>query len=458
MYKNIQKDFNKIIEYSQEIENINTDDLFAKWEKAKKDFINYFGGKLIYEWPQKISFELDESEKIKKVKDLIETITPMNNDLAIFISKNSNSFYKNLVQEDYLVNSDIKIPKGMKLLKAFKFFEPNKEKLSDFQSIASMIIQENKIEGTLCFSVHPLDFLSASENNHNWHSCHALDGDFRSGNLSYMIDNSTIMVYLKSDKDTFLPNFPNDIKWNDKKWRMWLYFSNNRDMMFAGRQYPFFSKTILNIIIQDIFPYTDIGAKNHNWSKWDNKYIADWFKDFSLADKYLPLGDKLIGINELIKDNTGALHYNDLLYSNHYIPYYSYRMVENNNKNHNFWYSSYYKKPITKITSRFNLGGAIKCVKCKDNFIKDSNTFMCPSCELQYGHEYNDEICECSVCGNRVYREDCIWLERYDDWVCENCQDKIEYCACCNEYNYIDDMIEKNEKFYCKYCYEDLED
>lgn len=35
MYKDIQEKFNKIIEYSQEIEDINTDDLFYRWEKAK---------------------------------------------------------------------------------------------------------------------------------------------------------------------------------------------------------------------------------------------------------------------------------------------------------------------------------------------------------------------------------------------------------------------------------------
>ncbi len=454
MYTNIQKDFNKVLEYSQELTDINTNQLFSKWQEAKKDFINYFNGKLIYEWPEKVTFELEEIEKNKKINNLIEEIGLTNSDLADFISDNTNGFYKNIVLNDSISPFGEKIPKGMKLLKAFKFFEPNKDKLENFQSIASMIIQENKIEGTLCFSVHPLDFLSASENNHNWHSCHALDGDFRAGNLSYMVDNSTIMIYLKSDNDTLLPDFPNDVKWNNKKWRMWLHFSDNKDMMFAGRQYPFFSMTALNII-KDIFAKTDIGAGNHNWSNWNHKYIDNWDNDFPLDDKYLPVGDQLIGLSELIKDNPGALHYNDLLYSSYYIPYYSYKMVEDTDV---FWYHAYRKKPITKITSRFKLGGGVKCIKCNNNYIKDTNTFLCSTCELQYGYEINDEICECDVCGNRAYREECIWLDKYNMWVCEQCQDKVAYCEECDEYDFTDNMILKDGHFYCVDCYHKMED
>ena len=208
----LQEDFNKVIEFSQDITGINTDELFSQWKEAKKDFIKYFGGKLIYEWPEKVTFELDIEEKNKKVSDLISYVADYNINLAEFIKFNMDNFYENLVNDNYSSPSGIPISKGMRLLKAFKFFEEDKEKLTDFQNRASMVIQENKVEGRLCFSVHPLDFLSASENTHNGHSCHALDGDFRAGNLSYMIDKCTIMVYLKSDEDTLQQDFPDYVK------------------------------------------------------------------------------------------------------------------------------------------------------------------------------------------------------------------------------------------------------
>ena len=123
----------------------------------------------------------------------------------------------------------------------FSLIEEDEETVKRLQTQASMIIQENKVIGKLCFSVHPLDYLSISETTYNWRSCHALDGEYRAGNLSYMLDDSTIICYLKSNKETKLPNFPDDVLWNSKKWRLLLHFSENLDVCFSGRQYPFFS-------------------------------------------------------------------------------------------------------------------------------------------------------------------------------------------------------------------------
>lgn len=133
----------------------------------------------------------------------------------------------------------------MKIIRAFKYFCEDKEILNEIQSIASMMIQNDKVSGILCMSVHPLDFLSVSENAHNWRSCHALDGEYRAGNLNYMADNSTVICYLKSTHKAQLPNFPEDVKWNSKKWRMLLFFDNYYDTMMAGRQYPFTENSLL---------------------------------------------------------------------------------------------------------------------------------------------------------------------------------------------------------------------
>ena len=73
--------------------------------------------------------------------------------------------------------------------------------------------------------MHPLDYLSLSENTYNWRSCHSLDGEYRAGNLSYMMDKSTVICYLKSNDDVILSNFGPEVKWNSKKWRVLLYFS-----------------------------------------------------------------------------------------------------------------------------------------------------------------------------------------------------------------------------------------
>lgn len=441
-----KKDFDRVISYSQNIDSPKTTLLLKEWFFAKKDFIKAFGDKLIYEFPEPISFKLNDEIKTKIVDDFISQICYdkfHNHELADFVHKNTKGFFKNQV-----IYSNNIIPKGMKLLKAFKFFEKDKEKLSELQSIASMYIQKDKIEGTFCLSVHPLDFLSASENTHNWRSCHSLDGDFRVGNLSYMIDSSTIICYLKSKDNIKLPNFPEDVLWNNKKWRMWLFFSDNKDMLFAGRQYPFFTKIALDLITKKILKDKHLFL-SHKWSEWSNHTINKWENNIELNDKYLPVGSKLIEMDELIKDAPGALHYNDLLYSNYYEPYYCYEELDSD-----LWYMPKHTI-VTKMTSRFKLGGRIKCLWCGNEKITDSNSMMCWDCQLKHGTELTDEICECAVCGNRVPTEDATWLEYNGDWICPDCAEtEIGYCSSCREYYYLKDMIwdENSQEYICKNC------
>ena len=443
----LKDNFNKVIQYSQNISEPQTDELLKKWRQAKKDFIFAFGNKLIYEFPETITFELSQQEKEENVRRFCEEECD-NEELIDFILNNKDGFFKNLV-----VDGNNIIPKGMKLLKAFKFFEKDKTKLEKLQAAASMVIQKNKIEGTFCLSVHPLDFLSASENCHNWRSCHALDGDFRTGNLSYMLDSCTIMCYLKSKDDVVLPNFPEDVKWNNKKWRMWLHFSDNQDMIFAGRQYPFFTSGALDFLRDKILASKELKFA-HKWTQWSNKKITEW-NGYTLDDKYLAINNHLIGMHELVIDNPGSLHYNDLLYSSFYDPYYIQRMYEPlEGEDLSYWFVLQ-KKPITKITSRFRLGNRVKCLRCGEKYIEESQTMMCPDCELKYGTELSDDICECAVCGERLYVDDAIWIEDPGDWVCQDCASReVSSCELCGEYCYTSDMIwdEKISGYICQNC------
>ena len=67
MYEDIKEQFREVIIHSQGIPNPQVDSLFARWESAKKKFIERFDG-LIYEWPEPVEFTLDEKEK-KRLTD-----------------------------------------------------------------------------------------------------------------------------------------------------------------------------------------------------------------------------------------------------------------------------------------------------------------------------------------------------------------------------------------------------
>ena len=423
----IKKSVAAVVSHSQNIPCPLVDELMDKWAAAKKDFIAAFGHKLIFEYPEKVSFELSKETQENRIKDFITTVDEhyRNGVLASFLSSNSQSFYQNTVSIDNAVGiNGEKIPKGMKLIKAFKYFENDPKTLEDLQNAASLIIQENKIEGRLCLSVHPLDYLSISENTHGWRSCHSLDGEYRAGNLSYLLDSSTIICYLKSDKDTELPNFPDSVPWNSKKWRVLLYFSNGWDMVFAGKQYPFRADNIIDFARFKLFELANLGS----YSPWLDK-LYEGFQQKTVkvrfAETYVPLIDGIVRLKDLVKNDKDALQFNDVLSSTSYSPIYCF------NETRLFFTNKAYSATIGR--THFNIGAKCNCLRCGSEKISLTGTFMCNECELEYGECDDDIFAYCPCCGARYYEEDGVWVEGSDECVCPDCAEletaKCDYCG-----------------------------
>ena len=297
--------------------------------------------------------------------------------LADFIEKQEDGFFQNLTVEDYTAWDGKVIRKGSKLVKSFRHFvKDNDRSLTDIQNEASRIIQEDKIEGTLCLSVHPLDFLSLSENTYNWRSCHSLDGEYRAGNLSYMMDKHTIICYLKGADNVNLQAFHPEVKWNSKKWRVLLYISEDWNMIFAGRQYPFESKTGMDIVLKDLLPAAKICAKDDShyqkyaWANWNNTLIEECkltngiTVEFDTA--YVPIGEELLPLNKVVVEGDGAKNYNDVLYSSCYKPIYTFKYIRY------LWDDSNGGRPMTySNTTLFNIGGFTYCLWCGEEECED---------------------------------------------------------------------------------------
>lgn len=448
---NIQEQFDKVITYSQGIKRPKTDELFESWAEAKQEIIENFNNKLIWEVSEPITLELSSEYKRNKLIDFIEWINMKYSfyDLTEFIRVNLDDFYSNILQKDY-ITSDITIPKGIKIIKAFKFFVQNKEILHEIQNKASMLIQEDKITGTLCFSVHPLDYLSLSENTHNWRSCHSLDGEYRAGNLSYMLDKSTVICYLRSEGESILPHFPEDVPWNSKKWRMLLFLSNDKHMLFAGRQYPCELNGMLDVIKKHVITLNFIDIPLNFWfdyelSSWSNSYISTFpieNKQMILEDKYIiSNSNSLISMRELVQDASMSLHYNDLLNSSCYTPYYCY--VQNS-----------IREEMHSGETRFNIGRHAWCLKCGNNLIDIEDSMMCYNCL----HTFKDETCfeRCECCGRLVEPGFTTYENVSGDRICLECaQQECGICNDCGELYYNEDLtfIEEENVHMCFSCY-----
>lgn len=436
-YKEIQEQFNKVITYSQDYEgSINSDDLFEKWQQNKQKFIDAFGG-LIWTHPEKVAITLNDKAQEKYFTDYLNRVNCFRLlELRDFLEANGvKGFFENRVVRSDLViptdKGDQKVQEGTKLMRCFKHFVKDKELREHLINEASRIIQLNKVEGTLCFSVHPLDFLSTSENAHDWRSCHALDGEYRAGNLSYMSDCSTIVCYLKSDEDTKLPRFPWDVPWNNKKWRVLLFFSDKNDMMFAGRQYPFASTVGLDIV-RRLCPY---GKWENLWRSKKVKSVETETGEVELEVPYIPVGHKLRSIRKVITDDctNSPLHYNDLLRSSCYDPVYTFSEYQ--------WVSPY---------TKFFIGHDVKCLHCGTEWILDPEFMFCDNCV-----NYDENYFYCCHCGERTPMDERWTDDDGNDW-CECCwTDHHTYCACCHEW-YDDEqetMYEVNGDWYCTNCY-----
>jgi hypothetical protein len=451
----IKEKFCQVITYSQGIPDPKVDKLFDLWYEGKKDIIKALNGELIYTYPKKVSFELGKKDKNDRVNDFISVLESRygNYDLSDFVNSMKDCFFNNLTSYDYTSPDGNIIKKGSKLVKAFKYFENNKEALTDIQNYASRVIQEDKIEGYLCLSVHPLDFLSVSENTHNWRSCHALDGDYRSGNLSYMTDSSTIVCYLRSEHNEILPNFP--FPWNTKKWRVLLYLSDDWNMMFAGRQYPFSSDNGINFVLKELILESGL-TKGYKWEEWHDETV-DFLKCehgdtsyFKFNQPFYPVGRRLVGINDLIKDKAGSMQFNDLLRSSCYKPIYAFKQEPNYWFRDEFGLSDY-------NTTHFNIGGAVPCLCCEKKPLEIENTMRCIECEEKYGHNDDDLFGYCSCCGRHVYIDNALWIE--DELVCDQCAEtELVRCDCCGDTVFKDEIVYNREKeqYLCRQCQEDL--
>lgn len=303
----------------------------------------------------------------------------------------------------------VRIPQGMKITRALKFFTLHDDKLLNMlQTKYSQIINTSTITGKLCISVDPMDFLTMSVNNNSWRSCMALDGEYAAGTLSYAADKYTFMVYLKSDKeDENLKDVPNDIKWNSKKWRCLMYFDKEYETIVTTKQYPFTSSKLMEEameMVKEVFK------------------LKDW---------------KYITINSLYDLNfstySKGLIFNDLEAMNSKILLHC--LV----------------KDVEKEDRKIIVGEDVVCPHCNSGEIDYGGSFVCSECAER-------SICE--NCGGPICNGDEI---HYVDGmeICYDCMSECcVVCECCYETFWSDDpevIYMEDGTIYCSGCYSELD-
>ena len=275
-----------------------------------------------------------------------------------------------------------------------------------------------------------------------------------------MMDSTTVVCYLRSDKDEILPRFPDSVPWNSKKWRILLYFSQDRTMLFAGRAYPFSLDECLDYIRDTLLMRAGFGG----WSSWCNSKIKEIpFRNGEkfYFDKYqYPVGKKLVSITDLIKNKKKALQYNDLIYSHIYTnPYYCYFEKD---------YSMKAPTPFARSTrwsnndTSFEIGEAVPCVRCGQEFITSTNTYLCYDCAEEVGEDSYEDLIDCYTCGMMEPYEDIKYTDITNVPICENCCDfredelKLVHCSYCYAWDFDNVMTHHGNFITCPACEEEF--
>ena len=417
------QEIKKIIKHSQGYSSeldLDYSDLVNEWFEKKSHFIKAFNGTRLLS-PNRVEVKLDNTSKEKLFYEFLKELKlsfPYFEELKYTYDENTLSLidYFRINQKSFFDNQVAygfgKIQAGSKLSRGVKYFSENDTYVRDVQDFISTYIQKNKVEGYLICSVDPVDFLAMSENNSNWRSCHALDGDYRVGSLSYLLDNCTVMFFLVTSLETVsLRNFPLCIKTYDKKWRMLAHYNANSMMLVYNKQYPFFSQELLDSsyeLFKNLFPQDALERPQLSGIRQvqTEAHQGDTTV-FRLEENYIHINNQLLPASMVFKYKSSTI-FADLINSSNYIPFIS--------------FSNKYPYPNIKTLS-MEIGDEVCCGVHGCTNLVHEDSFLCDDCISTY-EEFSKGMF-CIDCGERIYPED-DYVETSDGIICQYCAEELE--------------------------------
>ena len=125
------------------------------------------------------------------------------------------------------------------------------ERLEDMRNEISRLLQDKKIkDGELHISINPIDFMSASDNLHNWTSCMSWVnlGCYRTGTIEMMNSPYVACAYVCRQGDVMHIG-ADAITCSNKIWRAWVYLLDGKEVRMVGVNYPYFNKDWTNMVL-----------------------------------------------------------------------------------------------------------------------------------------------------------------------------------------------------------------
>jgi hypothetical protein len=229
--------------------------LLRFWKNEKENLFKIFGNELIL--AKTISYQKAKEEIYKDLNQYLFT-KPFFQEFQRFLNCVSSISYADflclhsLISQQILYSNvysrqtftlnhqgqSITIQRGCKAIKALGKIANafNLQGFEEFRLTHSQCLNQKTIKGTICLSIHPLDYMTMSDNACGWRSCMSWNsnGEYRQGTVEMMNSPVVVVAYLKSDSSTYPIG---NLDWNSKKWRQ-LYIVSN-EIITAIKQYPY---------------------------------------------------------------------------------------------------------------------------------------------------------------------------------------------------------------------------
>ena len=234
---------------------------------------------------------------------------------------------------------------------------PDADGVSDLEYLRrrhSLCLNTKVLKGELCLSIHPLDYMTMSDNNNGWESCMSWtnDGEYKQGTVEMMNSPSVVVAYLTGSNEF---GWWGEHTWNSKKWRSLFVVDENFIINVKG--YPYQNDNLVKEAIKRI-------ANLAGWGDIEpQEYRLPGHYDEEVGD--FRYNGKTVSVDFV----TGAM-YNDFGSTNHFIavnPNLSKDYV-----NHDYCYSGLSECMVCGNTDPHCIGsfhgeGELACSECDDS-------------------------------------------------------------------------------------------
>lgn len=433
------------------------------WAKCKPHLFHLLGGQLIYKFP--VCFEKPQAQIRKDLEKLVgdnEFITHyyacLDDEECLRGDYDTLRHCEALVYADTFFNDAtpyaikikpdghqkmLQLQKGMKpiraILKMIDYFgwEDLRKEYEDFRIAHSMVYNDKQIKGNMCISIHPLDFMTMSDNASGWSSCMSWtdDGCYHIGTVEMMNSNNVICCYIESSDDFNFGENGSDESWhwNNKKWRQLFYVT--KDIAVCGKAYPYQHKDFSIAILDKIKELTEKNlGKSYTFGPEPYRDMNHIGSNQRMINNKRWIWNKNTTKHNIIFDTKGM--YNDM-FNDHY------------SDNDIYW--CYRNKVKHNIVISYS--GKAPCICCGGDVLVEEDL------EANYEGSYNERytqvskvMCEncravrrCDMCGNDSGRRDIIEID--GKRLCTDCvQHYLRSCPSCGK-RFIARLNEDNQLY-----------